>query len=117
MVSQNEEVKKHMSNPSSREFPWRYTLGKEEVWRRWELFPEEEGINESNSNKSSSSSISNKKDGSSKARGSSSGQAVHRRSQKNTDKNPTTRKSLRLTFPVDNILKRRFHVKESSTIL
>ena len=115
MVSQNEEVKKHMINPSSKEFPWRYTLGKEEVWRRWELISESE-TNESDSNKSISSSKS-KDCVTSKACGSSSGQAVVRRSQKNTAKNPTTRTSLRLTFPVDNTIKRRFHVNDSSTIL
>lgn len=117
MVSQNEEVKKHMSNPSSREFPWRYTIGKEEVWRRWGLFSGSNTINSSVSNMSSSSSNAKERDVSSKERGSSSGHAEQSRSQKNTDKNPTTRTSLRLTFPVDSAIKRRFHVKESSTIL
>jgi hypothetical protein len=111
MVSQNEEVKKHMSNPSSKEFPWRYTLGKEEVWRRWGLFSMSTG-----SNMSSSSSV-NESGVSSTDRGSSSGQTLQSRNQKNTAKNPTTRTSLRLTFPVDTTIKRRFHVKESSTIL
>ena len=32
---QNQEVKKHMRAPT--EFPWRYTIGKEEVWRRWNI--------------------------------------------------------------------------------
>lgn len=40
MVKQNEEVKKHMRDPTSREFPWRYTIGKEEVWRRWGVLRE-----------------------------------------------------------------------------
>lgn len=51
MVKQNEIVRQHMRHPSSpsagrglnaehrsdnsREFPWRYTIGKEEVWRDW----------------------------------------------------------------------------------
>uniref|UniRef100_A0A6C0KQY2 Peptidase n=1 Tax=viral metagenome TaxID=1070528 RepID=A0A6C0KQY2_9ZZZZ len=75
MLSQNEEVKKHMKNLTSKEFPWRYTLGKEEVWRRWGLFE---------TKRASRVAIKN---------------------------------SLRLTFPVDNAIKKRFQVKESSTIL
>ena len=35
MIKQNRKVKKHMFNPDSKEFPWRYTIGKEEVWERW----------------------------------------------------------------------------------
>jgi hypothetical protein len=35
MRKQNEKVRKHMKDPDSKEFPWRYTIGKEEVWRRW----------------------------------------------------------------------------------
>jgi hypothetical protein len=35
MVGQNERIRRHMRSPLSREFPWRYTIGKEEVWRRW----------------------------------------------------------------------------------
>ena len=38
---QNEEVKKHMRRPESHEFPWRYTIGKEEIWRRWGILREE----------------------------------------------------------------------------
>lgn len=117
MVSQNEQVKKHMSNPSSREFPWRYTLGKEEVWRRWGLFSESNGMNSSVSNRSSSSSDTKEREVSSKERGSSSAQIRQSRSQRNTAKNPRTRTSLRLTFPVDRAIKRRFHVNDSSTIL
>jgi hypothetical protein len=75
MVIQNEEVKKHMTKPNSHQFPWRYTIGKEEVWRRW-------GI------------LSN-----------------------TTNKTIKLKNSLRLTFPVDTVLKKRFHVKEDSTIL
>ena len=33
--AQNERVRDHMKNPTSMEFPWRYTIGKENVWRRW----------------------------------------------------------------------------------
>jgi len=32
MSTQNAEVKKHIKG---RQFPWRYTVGKEEVWERW----------------------------------------------------------------------------------
>jgi hypothetical protein len=35
MRKQNNKVRKHMSAPDSTEFPWRYTIGKEEVWHRW----------------------------------------------------------------------------------
>jgi hypothetical protein len=35
IISQNKKVRQYMNNPNSMEFPWRYTLGKEEVWRRW----------------------------------------------------------------------------------
>jgi hypothetical protein len=34
---QNRKVKKHMRQPESMEFPWRYTIGKEDVWRRWNI--------------------------------------------------------------------------------
>ncbi len=34
---QNQKVKKYMNNPNSMEFPWRYTIGKENVWRRWNI--------------------------------------------------------------------------------
>lgn len=52
MIKQNEKVRKHMKDPNSREFPWRYTIGKEEVWRRWGILKEEKlpppiNINES----------------------------------------------------------------------
>jgi hypothetical protein len=43
MVKQNSKVRKHMTNPTSREFPWRYTIGKEEVWRRWGILKENKG--------------------------------------------------------------------------
>jgi hypothetical protein len=36
MMLQNQKVKKHLSHPTA--FPWRYTIAKEEVWRRWGIF-------------------------------------------------------------------------------
>jgi hypothetical protein len=42
MKKQNIKVRKHMNNPNSREFPWRYTIGKEEIWRRWGIFRDDE---------------------------------------------------------------------------
>jgi len=41
MVKQNEIVRQHMRHPHSREFPWRYTIGKEEVWRDWGVLRED----------------------------------------------------------------------------
>jgi hypothetical protein len=35
MQAQNAVVKRHIHH--ERQFPWRYTVGKEEVWRRWGL--------------------------------------------------------------------------------
>lgn len=37
IISQNKKVRQHMRNPNSMEFPWRYTLGKEAVWRKWDI--------------------------------------------------------------------------------
>lgn len=37
MVEQNRKVKKHMNDPTSMEFPWRYTIGKEQIWRKWNI--------------------------------------------------------------------------------
>ena len=37
MIKQNAIVKKHMKNPNSMEFPWRYTIGKEELWQKWNI--------------------------------------------------------------------------------
>lgn len=34
MTHQNKNVERYI-NKSQREFPWRYTIGKEEVWKRW----------------------------------------------------------------------------------
>ena len=73
---QNAKVKKHMKDPKSMEFPWRYTIGKEEVWERWGILSKE-------------------------------------------DLMPPIRgvDSLRLTYPPTSILKTRFKVIPSSTIL
>jgi len=38
MIEQNKKVKQHMK--SVMDFPWRYTVGKEEVWRRWGILVE-----------------------------------------------------------------------------
>jgi hypothetical protein len=37
MMQQNKKVKEHMRQPESMEFPWRYTIGKEEMWRKWNI--------------------------------------------------------------------------------
>jgi hypothetical protein len=41
MCIQNRKVKNHMKDKNSKEFPWRYTIGKEEVWKRWGLIGKE----------------------------------------------------------------------------
>ena len=71
IVKQNAKVKKHMKHET--DFPWRYTVGKEEVWHRWNII-----------------------------RPFTSGLKVN---------------SLRLTFPPNDLLKRRFNVSKNSTIL
>jgi len=38
MLVQNQVVKRHMREP--KQFPWRYTIGKQEVWQRWGILPE-----------------------------------------------------------------------------
>ena len=133
MVTQNEEVKKHRNSPTSKgpmmngsnegvrvqPFPWRYTLGKEEVWRRWGLFSCGES---STRNSSSSSHMSSSAESKAAADTVDAVDAVmvdKRSKKKEVSKNtvPSPRKSLRLTFPVDATLKRRFHVKDSSTML
>jgi hypothetical protein len=38
---QDAKVRKHMKDPNSREFPWRYTIGKEDIWRRWGILSED----------------------------------------------------------------------------
>jgi hypothetical protein len=73
---QNKKVKKHMRDPNSHEFPWRYTIGKEDVWQRWGILRED--------NLKPVIQIDN---------------------------------SLRLTYPPSNILKERFKVSPTSTIL
>ena len=70
IIKQNEKVKKYMNGL---EFPWRYTVGKEDVWRRWNILQD-----------STSKMVVN---------------------------------SLRLTYPPDNSLKKRFHVSMDSIIL
>ena len=42
MRKQNAKVRKHMKHPDSMEFPWRYTIGKEEVWKRWGILSYED---------------------------------------------------------------------------
>lgn len=76
MIKQNRKVKKHMVNPYSKEFPWRYTIGKEEVWERW---------------------------------------GILRRDEMKPFIN--VGKSLRLTYPPNDVLKNRFKVIRTSTIL
>lgn len=41
--AQNKEVQKHMK--TSMQFPWRYTIGKEEVWKRWNIIQSPSSIN------------------------------------------------------------------------
>ena len=40
MRQQNRKVKEHMRDPESMEFPWRYTIGKEDMWRKWNILCE-----------------------------------------------------------------------------
>ena len=35
IIQQNKQVRLHMRTPMA--FPWRYTIGKEDVWRRWDI--------------------------------------------------------------------------------
>ena len=37
MRRQNQQVRQYMNNPNSREFPWRYTIGKEQIFRKWNI--------------------------------------------------------------------------------
>jgi hypothetical protein len=76
MRKQNEKVRQHMKNPDSKEFPWRYTIGKQEVWERWGIL-----------------------------------------SQENLKPEIKMPNSLRLTYPVANVIKDRFRVSNDSTIL
>ena len=50
--SQNQQVARHMRSPLSKEFPWRYTLGKEQVLRGW--FPSLSSIFASSASSASS---------------------------------------------------------------
>ncbi len=76
MRKQNKKIRHHMKDPNSMEFPWRYTLGKEDIWRRWNILSEDE--------LTPPLEIGN---------------------------------SLRLTFPQNRIIKDRFKVASTSTIL
>ncbi len=40
MRKQNKKVRKHMKEPY--DFPWRYTIGKEDVWKRWGILREDD---------------------------------------------------------------------------
>lgn len=40
MRKQNNKVRKHMKGPT--DFPWRYTIGKQEVWERWGILSQED---------------------------------------------------------------------------
>lgn len=37
MRKQNMKIKHHMRHPESKEFPWRYTIGKEDMWKKWNI--------------------------------------------------------------------------------
>jgi hypothetical protein len=76
MIKQNRKVRQHMMSPDTMEFPWRYTIGKEEVWERW---------------------------------------GILRRDEMKPVIN--VGKSLRLTYPPNDVLKNRFKVIKESTIL
>ena len=34
---QNNRVRNHLKSPMG--FPWRYTIGKEDIWRKWNILP------------------------------------------------------------------------------
>lgn len=76
MRKQNKKVKRHMKDPESREFPWRYTIGKEDVWRRWGILYME-----------------------------------------NLKPDIHIGKSLRLTYPPNDMMKERFKVLKTSHML
>lgn len=42
MRKQNEIVKKHIAHPKSRQFPWRYTIGKQDIWEKWGILKMED---------------------------------------------------------------------------
>lgn len=35
MRKQNDIVRKYIAHPKSRQFPWRYTIGKQDIWEKW----------------------------------------------------------------------------------
>jgi hypothetical protein len=73
MIEQNEKVRRYMKDPSSKEFPWRYTIGKEEIWEKWGILIKKKGCK--------------------------------------------VGKSLRLTYPPSNDIKRHFRISDESTAL
>ena len=91
-ITQNEQVKKHMKSPT--QFPYRYTIAKEAVWRRW-------GLVHATSPPSAAFNASH-----------TSGTASSLRLQAGT-----ASQSLRLTPPPSAALKRVFGVSPDSTIL
>jgi hypothetical protein len=77
MRKQNKKIEEYIKgSDSDKPFPWRYTIGKQEVWKRWGILLYE-----------------------------------------NSNPYILINKSLRLTYPPDIILKERFKVKDTSTIL
>ncbi len=77
MRKQNKKIEEYIKDSDSdRPFPWRYTIGKQEVWERWGIL-----------------------------------------SYQNSNPFIQIGNSLRLTYPPDIILKERFKVKNTSTIL
>jgi len=44
IIKQNRKIRKYMVDPASREFPWRYTIGKEDVWRRWGILQDNKNV-------------------------------------------------------------------------
>ena len=45
---QNQQIRKYMKHTDSIEFPWRYTIGKEEVWKRWGILSDNVNTNTRN---------------------------------------------------------------------
>jgi hypothetical protein len=43
MRKQNKKVQEYIT-PNSMDFPWRYTIGKEEVWKRWGILVEQNAV-------------------------------------------------------------------------
>jgi hypothetical protein len=42
MRKQNERVLKYIGHHKSRQFPWRYTIGKQEIWEKWGILKMED---------------------------------------------------------------------------